>query len=167
MGGVAITTLELSTTLNGNISDAATSIVLTDGSEFPTAGYIVIEKVWTQADLTAGTITNPLLVGTYQNETIEYTGRSTHTLTGCTRGTSAPYKGQVLANTSANAHLSGVKVYGCYLATAVGTTTIVGPQTSQTETLYNNLTFPLVNNATSADTGGGFQCTIGPVNDRA
>jgi len=43
----------------------------------------------------------------------------------------------------------------------------VGPQTSQTETLYNNLTFPLVNNATSADTGGGFQCTIGPVNDRA
>jgi hypothetical protein len=167
VGGVAITTLELSTTLNGNISNAATSIVLTDGSEFPTAGYIVIEKVWTQADLTAGTITNPLLVGTYQNETIEYTGRSTHTLTGCTRGTSAPYKGQVLANTSANAHLSGVKVYGCYLATAVGTTTIVGPQTSQTETLYNNLTFPLVNNATSADTGGGFQCTIGPVNDRA
>ena len=167
VGGVAITTLELSTTLNGNISDTATSIVLTDGSEFPTAGYIVIEKVWTQADLTAGTITNPLLVGTYQNETIEYTGRSTHTLTGCTRGTSAPYKGQILANTPANAHLSGVKVYGCYLATAVGTTTIVGPQTSQTETLYNNLTFPLVNNATSADTEGGFQCTIGPVNDRA
>ena len=167
VGGVAITTLELSTTLNGNISNAATSIVLTDGSEFPTSGYIVIEKVWTQADLTAGTITNPLLVGTYQNETIEYTGRSTHTLTGCTRGTSAPYKGQVLANTSANAHLSGVKVYGCYLATAVGTTTIVGPQASQTETLYNSLTFPLVNNATSADTGGGFQCTIGPVNDRA
>ena len=45
VGGVAITTLELSTTLNGNISDTATSIVLTDGSEFPTAGYIVIEKV--------------------------------------------------------------------------------------------------------------------------
>ena len=64
MGGVAITTLELSTTLNGNISDSATSIVLTDGSEFPTAGYIVVEKVWTEADLTAGTITDPLLVGT-------------------------------------------------------------------------------------------------------
>ena len=166
VGGVAITTLELSTTLNGNISDSATSIVLTDGSEFPTAGYIVIEKVWTEADLTAGTITNPLLVGTYANETIQYTGRSTHTLTGCTRGTSAPYRGVTLANTTAIAHTSGAKVYGCYLATAIGTTVIVGPKTSQTETHYNSLTVPLVSNATSAATGGGFQCTIGPVNDR-
>jgi len=166
VGGVAITTLELSTTLNGNISDSATSIVLTDGSEFPTAGYIVIEKVWTEADLTAGTITNPLLVGTYANETIQYTGRTTHTLTGCTRATSAPYRGKTLANTTAIAHSSGAKVYGSYLATAVGTTVIVGPKTSQTETLYNSLTVPLVSNATSAATGGGFQCTIGPVNDR-
>jgi hypothetical protein len=166
VGGVAITTLELSTTLNGNLTDSATSIVLTDGSEFPTAGYIVIEKVWTQADLDAGTITNPLLVGTYANETIQYTGRSTHTLTGCTRGTSAPYRGETLANTTAIAHSSGATVYGSYLATAVSTTVIVGPKTSQTETHYNSLTVPLVSNATSAATGGGFQCTIGPVNDR-
>ena len=166
VGGVAITTLELSTTLNGALTDSATSIVLTDGSEFPTAGYIVIEKVWTEADLTAGTITDPLLVGTYQNETIKYTGRSTHTLTGCTRGTAAPYRGVTLSDTPANAHSSGAKVYGSYLATAVSTTVIVGPKASQTETLYNSLTVPLVSNATSTATGGGFQCTIGPVNDR-
>jgi len=166
VGGVAVTTLELSTTLNGNLTDSATSIVLTDGSEFPTAGYIVIEKVWTEADLTAGTITDPLLVGKYANETIQYTGRTTHTLTGCTRGTSAPYRGVTLANTTAIAHSSGAKVYGSYLATAIGTTVIVGPKTSQTETHYNSLTVPLVSNATSAATGGGFQCTIGPVNDR-
>ena len=166
VGGVAITTLELSTTLNGNLTDSATSIVLTDGSEFPTAGYIVIEKVWTQADLTAGTITDSLLVGTYANETIQYTGRTTHTLTGCTRGTSAPYRGETLANTTAVAHTSGAKVYGSYLATAIGTTVIVGPKTSQTETHYDSLTVPLVSNATSTETGGGFQCTIGPVNDR-
>jgi hypothetical protein len=167
IGGVEITTLELSTTLNGNISDSATSIVLTDGSEFPTAGYIVIEKVYTQADLTAGTITNPLLVGTYANETIQYTGRSTHTLTGCTRGTAAPFRGVTPSNTTAIAHTSGAKVYGSYLATAIGTTVIVGPKSSQTETLYNSLTVPLVSNATSTETGGGFQCTIGPVNDRS
>ena len=166
VGGVAITTLELSTTLNGALTNSATSIVLTDGSEFPTAGYIVIEKVWTQADLDAGTITDPLLVGTYQNETIQYTGRSTHTLTGCTRGTAAPFKGVTLSNTPANAHSSGAKVYGSYLATAIGTTVIVGPKASQTETQYNSLTVPLVSNATSTATGGGFQCTIGPVNDR-
>ena len=166
VGGVAVSTLELSTTLNGNLTDSATSIVLTDGSEFPTAGYIVIEKVWSQADLDAGTITNPLLVGTYANETIKYTGRSTHTLTGCTRGTAAPFKGVTPSNTTAIAHASGATVYGSYLATAVSTTVIVGPKTSQTETLYNSLTVPLVSNATSTATGGGFQCTIGPVNDR-
>ena len=152
VGGVAITTLELSTTLNGNISDSATSIVLTDGSEFPTAGYIVIEKVNSNT-------------GKYENETIQYTGRTTNTLTGCTRGTSAPYKGRTLSNTTAGAHLSGAKVYGSYLATAVGTTVITGAQPA-TKTIYNSLTVPLVSNATSTATGGGFQCTIGPVNDR-
>ena len=166
VGGVAITTLELSTTLNGAINNSVNSIVLTDGSEFPTAGYIVIEKVYTQADLDAGTITNPLLVGTYANETIQYTGRSTHTLTGCTRGTAAPFKGITFSNTTAIAHATGAKVYGSYLATALPTTVIVGPKSSQTETLYNSLTVPLVSNASSAETGGGFQCTIGPVNDR-
>ena len=165
VGGVAVSTLELSTTLNGNLTNSATSIVLTDGSEFPTAGYIVVEKVWTEADLTAGTITDPLLVGTYANETIKYTGRSTHTLTGCTRGTAAPYRGVTLANTTAIAHTSGAKVYGSYLATAVGTTFNTGAQPS-TKVIYNSLTVPLVSNATSTATGGGFQCTIGPVNDR-
>ncbi len=152
VGGVAITTLELSTTLNGNISDSATSIVLTDGSEFPTAGYIIIEKVNSET-------------GKYENETIQYTGRSTHTLTGCTRGTSAPFKGVTPSNTTAIAHTSGAKVYGSYLATAVGTTFNTGAQPS-TKVIYNSLTVPLVSNATSAATGGGFQCTIGPVNDR-
>ena len=35
-----------------------------------------------------------------------------------------------------------------------------------TETQYNSLTVPLVSNASSSANGGGFQCTIGPVNDR-
>ena len=153
VGGVAISTLELSTTLNGDISSTATSIVLADGSAFPTAGYIVIEKINSET-------------GAYENETIQYTGRSTQTLTGCTRGSSAPYRGVTPANTSAGTHSSGAKVYGSYLATAVSTTVIVGPKTSQTETQYNSLTVPLVSAASSTATGGGFNCTIGPVNDR-
>ena len=154
VGGVAITTLELSTTLNGDLTDSATSIVLTDGSAFPTAGYIVIEKVNSDT-------------GAYENETIKYTGRSTHTLTGCTRGSSAPYRGVTPTSTSAGTHSSGAKVYGSYLATAIGTTVIVGPKASQTETHYNSLTVPLVSAASSTATGGGFNCTIGPVNDRS
>ena len=42
VGGVAISTFELSTTLATTITATDTSIVLTDGSEFPTSGYIVI-----------------------------------------------------------------------------------------------------------------------------
>ena len=160
VGGVSIATLELTTTLNGAISDSATTITLTDASEFPTSGYIMIRKVLTSSDTS-----NPLLVGTYQNEVIEYTGKSTHDLTGCTRGSSAPYKGLTPPSTTAGSHSSGAKVFGSYLATAVGTSyEPVSPP--GTETQYNSLTVSLVSNATSTDTGGGFQCTIGPVNDR-
>lgn len=52
-----------STTLNGDITAAATSIVLTDASSFPRAGRIKIES-----------------------ETIEYWNKSSNTLSPCTRG---------------------------------------------------------------------------------
>ena len=153
VGGVAITTLELSTTLFSNLTDSATTVILQDASQFPTSGFIVIEKMNSET-------------GAFENETIQYTGKSSNNLTGCTRGTSAPYRGVTPTGTTAGTHSSGAKVYGSYLATAIGTTVIVGPKTSQTETHYNSLTVPLVSNATSTATGGGFQCTIGPVNDR-
>ena len=158
VGGVAIATLELETTLNGNISDSATTIVLTDATEFPTSGFIMIEKIDTTPDTTN--------YGKYLNEVIQYTGKSGNDLTGCTRGTSAPFKGITLANTTATTHSSGAKVFGSYLATAIGTTVQTGAQPT-TETQYNSITVPLVSNASSTETGGGFQCTIGPVNDRA
>ena len=65
---------------------------------------------------------------------------------------------------------TGAKVFGSYLATAIATTVTVGPTlpngTQATETQYNSITVPLVV-ATTTGTGGGFQCTIGPLNDRA
>ncbi len=45
VGGVAISTLELSAELNGAINDTVTNIDLDDASQFPTAGFIVIEKI--------------------------------------------------------------------------------------------------------------------------
>ena len=158
VGGVAISTLQLETTLNGNISNSATTITLTDATEFPTSGFIMIEKIDTTPDTTN--------YGKYLNEVIQYTGKSSNDLTGCTRGTAAPFKGITLSNTTATTHSSGAKVFGCYLATAIGTTVQTGAQPA-TETQYNSITVPLVSNAGSTATGGGFQCTIGPVNDRA
>ena len=158
VGGVAVSTLQLENTLNGNISDSVTTITLTDATEFPTSGFIMIEKIDTTPDTTN--------YGKYLNEVIQYTGKSSNNLTGCTRGTSAPFKGITLANTTATTHNSGAKVFGSYLATAIGTTVQTGAQPT-TETQYNSITVPLVSNASSTETGGGFQCTIGPVNDRA
>jgi hypothetical protein len=164
VGGVAIATLELETTLNGAINDTVNTLTLTNSAAFPNAGFIVIEKV--DQDATS------VNFGRYINETIQYTGNNTGTgvLSGLTRGTAAPFRGITFSNTTATTHANGAKVFGSYLATAISTTVEVGPTlpngTQATETQYNSITVPLVSNAGSTATGGGFQCTIGPVNDR-
>jgi len=148
VGGVAITTLQLSTTLNGAITDSVTTITLADGSAFPTSGFIVFE-----------------------NEVIEYTGRSTHQLTGCTRGTSAPYRGVSPENTTAGSHATGAKVFGAYKISFLEETEgLAGYNDSSGNPAFTTTQvgfgFELASNATSTETGGGLQCTIGPVNDR-
>ena len=173
VGGVAIATLELETTLNGAINDTVNTLTLTNSAAFPNAGFIVIEKVDQNATISVGGATqnNPTF-GQYINEVIQYTGNNTGTgvLSGLTRGTAAPFRGITFSNTTATTHANGAKVFGSYLATAVATTVEVGPTlpngTQATETQYNSITVPLVSNAGSTATGGGFQCTIGPVNDR-
>ena len=161
VGGVAVTTLELSTTLNGALTGSVTTINLTDGSQFPTAGFIRIQKVLTSDDTT-----NPLLVGSYQNEVIQYTGRATHQLTGCTRGTSAPYRGVSPEKTTAGAHASGALVLGSYKVVSLNETTVPSSGQPSTTTQFDGIDVTLANAATGTETGGGFQCTIGPVNDR-
>ena len=173
VGGVAIATLELETTLNGAINDTVNTLTLTNSAAFPNAGFIVIEKVDQNATIFVGGATqnNPNF-GQYINEVIQYTANNTGTgvLSGLTRGTAAPFRGITFSNTTATTHANGAKVFGSYLATAVATTVEVGPTlpngTQATETQYNSITVPLVSNAGSTATGGGFQCTIGPVNDR-
>ncbi len=152
VGGVAISTLELSSTLNGAINDTVNTVILNDASAFPTSGFIVIEKINATS-------------GAFENETIQYAGKAGNNLTGCSRGTAAPFRGVTPANTKAVSHADGAKVFGSYLATAIATTQTTGAQPA-TRTLYNSITVPLVSNAASTETGGGFQCTIGPVNDR-
>ena len=158
VGGVAITTLQLSTTLNGAITDSTTTITLADGSAFPTSGFIVIEKV-------------NAVSGLFENEVIEYTGRSSNNLTGCTRGTSAPYRGVSPENTTAGSHATGAKVFGAYKISFLEETVgLAGYNDSNGNpahvTTQVGFGFELTSNASSTATGGGFQCTIGPVNDR-
>jgi len=153
VGGVAISTLQMSTTLNGTITDTATTIDLTDGSQFPTSGFIVIEKV-------------NAVSGLFENEVIEYTGRSTHQLTGCTRGTSAPYRGVSPVNTTASSHSSAAKVFGCYKVVSLNETSVPSTGQPAATTRFDGINVTLTNTASGTETGGGFQCTIGPINDR-
>ena len=86
----------VSTTLNGNITNSATTITLADASSFNSSGKIKINK-----------------------EIIAYTGKSSNDLTGCTRGqnlttaaahTSGATVDQVVETLSGLAHLEGQTV---------------------------------------------------------
>ena len=153
VGGVSISTLQLQTTLNGNITATDTSITLTDSSAFPSQGYIAIEKINNVS-------------GLYETETIYYNGNSGNVLSNCVRGTAAPFRGQTPKNTPAGAHSTGAQVYGAYAVTMVPTVVKQAGQPS-TVTQNNSFTFNLISAASSTETGGGFQCLAGPVNDRA
>jgi hypothetical protein len=158
VGGVTVDEFQLQTTLNGNITSSATTITLTDGSNFPTSGFIMIQKLLTSSDTT-----DPLKVGTYQNEVIEYTGRSSNDLTGCTRGTSSIYRGYTPPATTAGSHDSGATVYGSFkVASLVGTSYVNDANTTVTD--YNSFTLTLPSAATGTATGGGFNCVISPLN---
>ena len=150
VGGVTVDKFQIQTTLNGNITDTATTITLTDGSNFPTSGFIMIKKINSTT-------------GLYENEVIQYTGRSTNNLTGCTRGTSAPYRGYTPTSSTAKAHDSGATVYGSFkVASLVGTSYVNDANTTVTD--YNSFTLTLPSAATGTATGGGFNCVISPLN---
>jgi len=158
VGGVAVSTFELNTTLNGDITAAATSLVLTSSAQFPTTGYIVIEST--------NTDTSSLEYGRITSETIQYTANNTgtNTLSGLTRGTAAPSQGNTPVLTTAVAHTSGEKIYGSYSITKIDETRVDDAGT--TVTFSNKFSFTLITAATSIETGGGFFVFGGPVNDR-
>ena len=162
VGARSIEQIELSSTLNANISATATSITLSagDGSFYlPNNSYVVIEKINSET-------------GRYENEVVFYQTSTIHiatgivTLSSCVRGTAASFRGESFPNTTASSHLAGAKVFGCRLASTDPDTVVTGAQ-PPTIDQYNRFTVTMIQNSTSTEIGGGFQCTVGPVNDRA
>ena len=157
-GSVVPSIFELETTLNETLTDSDTTITLSDATNFPSSGYIVIEKVLTSSDTT-----NELLIGKYANETIQYTGKTGNNLTGCTRGTAAPIEGATPNVTTARAHNSGAKIFGSYIITRTTSSITEGG----VSTSYSfSFTFSLASSATTGGTGGGNFVFAGPVNQR-
>ena len=162
VGARSIEQIELSSTLNANISATDTSITLSagDGSFWlPSLSYVVIEKVNSET-------------GRYENEVVFYETATIHIATGivtlnnCVRGTAAPFRGTTFSNTTASSHLAGAKVFGSRAASIDPDTVVTGAQPATIEQ-YNRFTVDMIQNSTSTEIGGGFQCTVGPVNDRA
>ena len=157
IGGVTKAILELETTLNGDITAAVTSLTLTDASAFPSSGYIYV-----QTKPTSGSTTETVFS---QSEVIKYTGKSTNTLTGLTRGSSAPTYGLTPQASTATAHNDLDKVFGSYSITPINIT-VNYPGQPSTKTVSNQYTFVLASAATSATIAGGFPSFAGPVGDR-
>ena len=162
VGARSIEQIELSSTLNADISAAATSITLSAGdgaSWLPSNSYVVIEKINS-------------VTGLYENEVVSYVSVTIHiatgivTLSNCVRGTAAPFRGESFPNTTASSHLAGAKVFGCRLVSIDPDTVVTGAQPPTIEQ-YNRFTVTMVQNSTSTATGGGLQCTVGPLNDRS
>ena len=162
VGARSIEQIELSSTLNANISATATSITLSagDGSFWlPSNSYVVIEKINSET-------------GRYDNEVVSYVSVSIHidtgivTLSDCVRGTAAPFRGETFPNTTASSHLAGAKVFGARAASIDPDTVVTGAQPATIQQ-YNRFTVDMIQNSTSTTTGGGLQCTVGPLNDRS
>ena len=96
VGGLTIAELEMSTTLKTAINKTDTAIVLDDSTKFPSSGFISI-------------VTFNSENGENHTETIKYTANNTGTgtLTGVTRGSSAPSYGETPAATTARHHKPG------------------------------------------------------------
>ena len=164
VGGVDISTLELETTLAGALTSTATTLTLTDSSQFPSSGYIYIE---TKPDKDSEGYPVATQTTFTQSEVIKYTANNigTGVLSGLTRGSSAPIYGLTPNSTTATAHNNLDKVFGSYSITRV-TTTRKNPPGIPATVISNQYTFSLVNAATSATSGGGFPAFAGPVGDR-
>jgi len=152
VGGVNQSVFELQTTLSSNINSTATSIAAADTSAFPSAGFIIIEKI------------NPTTL-LYQNEVIQYTGNAGNTFTGCTRGTNAKTRGVAPKNTTATSHSSGANIRGGYSITMISST-VPNPGVPATITKNDSYKFSLVTAASGTETGGGLNVSAGPINDQ-
>jgi hypothetical protein len=162
VGARSIEQIELSSTLNADISATDTSITLSagDGSFYlPSNSYVVIEKINSET-------------GRYENEVVFYQTATIHIATGivtlnnCVRGTAAPFRGTTFSNTTASSHLAGAKVFGARIASRDPDTVVTGAQPATIQQ-YNRFTITFDSNSTSTATGGGLQCTVGPLNDRS
>ena len=112
---------------------------------------------------TSPSSTSPEYVPVVQREVIQYTGKSGGlTLTGLTRGTNAPFRGETLNSTEATAH-SAVNVFPGLEIQSVTTRTENTGAMPATKIVNTGFTVTLPYNAVGNITGGGENIYVSPM----
>ena len=139
------------------ITASATTATFNSNTNFPTTGFYFIQSA------TSPSSTNPKYVPVIQREVIQYTGKSGGlTLTGLTRGTNAPFRGEVLNSTEATAH-SAVNVFPGLEIQSVTTRTENTGAMPATKIVNTGFTVTLPYSAVGNITGGGENIYVSPM----
>ena len=139
------------------ITDSATTATFDSNTNFPGTGFYFIQSA------TSPSSTNPDYVPVIQREVIKYTGTSgAQTLTGLTRGTNAPFRGETPEGTEATAHAISNVFPGLEIQSVTTRTENTGAMPA-TKTVNTGFTETLPYNAVGNITGGGQNIYVSPM----
>ena len=136
---------------------ADTSATLDSNTNFPASGFYFIQSP------TEPAATNPDNVPVIQREVIKYTGKSGGTtITGLSRGTNAPFRGETPISTTATAHIASSVFPGLEIQSVTTRTENTGAMPT-TKTVNTGFTVTLPYNAVGNITGGGQNAFVSPM----
>jgi len=139
------------------ITASATTAVFDSNTNFPATGFYFIQSA------TSPSSTNPEYVPVIQREVIQYTGKSGgQTLTGLSRGTNAPFRGQTPESTTATAHAISNVFPGLEIQSVTTRTENTGAMPA-TKVVNTGFTVTLPYNAVGNITGGGENIYVSPM----
>ena len=139
------------------ITASATTATFDSNTNFSTTGFYFVQSA------TQPAATNPDNVPVIQREVIKYTGKSGgQALTGLTRGTNAPFRGETPISTTATAHVAVTVFPGLEIQSVTTRTENTGAMPS-TKTINTGFTVTLPYNAVGNITGGGENAFVSPM----
>jgi hypothetical protein len=139
------------------ITASATTATFDTNTNFPATGFYFIQSA------TSPSSTNPNYVPVIQREVIQYTGTSgAQTITGLTRGTNAPFRGETPESTTATAHTIANVFPGLEIQSVTTRTEQTGAMPA-TKTVNTGFTVTLPYNAVGNITGGGENIYVSPM----
>ena len=139
------------------ITASATTATFDSNTNFPATGFYFIQSA------TSPSATNPNYVPVIQREVIKYTGKSGgQTLTGLSRGTNAPFRGETPSGTEATAHAASSVFPGLEIQSVTTRSENTGAMPA-TKIVNTGFTVTLPYNAVGNITGGGENIYVSPM----